>query len=113
MVLPPSSSRPTRPHSLPETLSAGIGGMSPIPRARAKRLTFLAPAKIFTHTVNMNTLAGNNLSLGEKVVHVAYGCGCVRTFHVERNHMPRTQCATHGDKQTSFTEEHLKRRSAA
>lgn len=49
----------------------------------------------------------------EKVVHVAYGCGCVRTFHVERNHMPRTQCATHGDAQRAFTEEYLPKVQAA
>lgn len=60
----------------------------------------------------MNTLDGKVLTLLEKVIHVAYSCGCVRTFHVERNHMPRTKCATHGSDQISFTEERVPRQAA-
>jgi hypothetical protein len=60
----------------------------------------------------MNTLNAKVLTLLEKVVHVAYECGCVRTFHVERNHLPRVQCATHGKPQISFTEEQVPRKAA-
>jgi hypothetical protein len=60
----------------------------------------------------MNTRKGKVISLHEKVVHVAFACGCVRTFHVERNHMPRTRCATHGDAQVSFTEEQVLKAAA-
>lgn len=40
----------------------------------------------------------------EKVIHVAFGCGCVRTFHVEHQ-ATEMRCIAHGDPQISFTEE--------
>lgn len=66
----------------------------------------------FTDSVNMNTLVANFLASMERVVHVAYGCGCLRTFHVERNHTPRTRCETHDSEQISFTEELVPRQAA-
>lgn len=49
-----------------------------------------------------------NKDTHEKVIHVAYGCGCVQTFHVKR-FTPDMRCATHGDHQLSFTEEWVNR----
>ena len=52
----------------------------------------------------MYTVTDKVLSLIEKVVHVAYGCGCVRTFHVEHQ-TPEMKCDKHDSAQISFTEE--------
>lgn len=62
--------------------------------------------KTFTQTVNMCTLVDKTFTPTEKVVHVAYGCGCVRTFHVEHR-LPDHLCSQHGDRQLSFTEEEV------
>lgn len=60
----------------------------------------------------MTALAAKILSMHEKVVHVAFGCGCVRTFHVE--HQTTThRCVTHGDPMISFTEEYQLKVKAA
>lgn len=70
--------------------------------------------KVFTETVNMITHDVKNSVEYERLVHVAYACGCVRTFHVEHNVVPDPQCAAHGDRYVCSTEESLpKERSAA
>lgn len=64
----------------------------------------------------MTTLNEKVFPTSEKVLHVAYTCGCVRSFHVEREPMDpfATRCYTHGDGWTSFTEEYQPtQRSAA
>lgn len=48
----------------------------------------------------------------EKVVHVAYRCGCVRSFHV-KHQRPEVRCPKHGDAQLSFTEERVPQKAAA
>jgi hypothetical protein len=53
----------------------------------------------------MNTVSGKVLPLYETVTHVAFGCGCVRTFHVEHPADPVARCAEHGDTIISTTEE--------
>lgn len=52
----------------------------------------------------MTALDGKVLPMHEKVIHIAFGCGCVRTFHVERQ-MTSQRCMQHGDAMISFTEE--------
>jgi len=53
----------------------------------------------------MNTLTDKVLPMYEKVIHIAFGCGCVRSFHVEHQ-MTTQRCITHGDPMISFTEEY-------
>lgn len=61
----------------------------------------------------MKPLNGKKVTEVEKVIHVAYGCGCVRTFHV-KHQSSDTRCLIHGDPQISFTEEYQpKNRTAA
>lgn len=60
----------------------------------------------------MNTLNAKTLPEYVKVIHVAFGCGCVRTFHVEHQ-SKETRCVSHGDPQISFTEEYRPRGQAA
>lgn len=42
----------------------------------------------------------------EKVVHMAFACGCVRSFRVERQ-MTAQRCPVHGDHMVSSTEEQV------
>ena len=53
----------------------------------------------------------HNLAACEKVVHIAYDCSCVRTFHVERE-VPAHVCPKHGKGQITFTVEYLKPKAA-
>ena len=69
-------------------------------------------AIFFTDTVNMNTLTGKVIPLFEKVIHVAFGCGCVQTFHVEHQ-VVMNRCPCHGDGPISSTEELVPRSQAA
>ena len=46
----------------------------------------------------------------EKVTHIAFGCGCVRTFHV-KHQMPAQRCPKHGDCMVSTTEEVVRKQS--
>ena len=57
----------------------------------------------------MNTESAKVLPMYEKVMHVAFGCGYVRTFHVEHPADPVAQCKDHGDHIISTTEELQKR----
>ena len=66
---------------------------------------------IFTHTVNMNTLDDKVLPSYEKVIHIAFGCGCVQTFHPEQ--MTAQRCLSHGDHMISSTVEYQKKAEAA
>jgi hypothetical protein len=59
----------------------------------------------------MNTLTGKVLPMYEKVVHIAFGCGCVRTFHV-KHQMTAQRCPVHGDVMISSTEEYQERELA-
>jgi hypothetical protein len=62
----------------------------------------------------MNTVTGNVLPICEIVTHVAFGCGCVRTFHADHPADPVARCQTHGDTIISTTKELVpKQRSAA
>jgi hypothetical protein len=56
----------------------------------------------------MNTLNAK-VKLMEKVIHIAFGCGCVRTFHVEQEHPDVVACPEHGDMILSSTEEYRER----
>lgn len=58
------------------------------------------------------TMEKKVVTMFEKVVHVAYGCGCVRTFHV-KSFTPRVKCPVHHSEQISFTEEYHQRPVAA
>lgn len=60
----------------------------------------------------MNTMTAKVIPMFEKVVHVAFGCGCVQTFHV-KHQMTTNRCLLHGDPMTSFTEELQPKRVAA
>lgn len=51
----------------------------------------------------MNAQNGKVLPKYETVIHIAFGCGCVRTFHVEQ--LTLVACPEHGDYITSTTEE--------
>ncbi len=51
----------------------------------------------------MNTLTDKVLPAYEKVLHIAFGCGCVRSFHVKQ--MTDQNCLIHGDSMVSSTEE--------
>ena len=59
----------------------------------------------------MNTVTDNFLAAYEKVIYIAFGCGCVQTYRDEQ--MAEQRCATHGDAMVSSNQEYLKRRSAA
>lgn len=61
----------------------------------------------------MNTANGNVLTMYETVTHVAFGCGCVRTFHVDHPADTGDRCKEHGDTMVSTTQELVKRQSAA
>jgi hypothetical protein len=62
---------------------------------------------IFTYGVNMSTMTEKVLPLYEKVIHIAFGCGCVRTFLPHQ--MTAQQCPVHGDRMISSTEEFQKK----
>lgn len=51
-------------------------------------------------------------SLYDKVIHIAYGCGCVESRHVEQSSTD-SQCDAHGDPMISFTEELVLRKPQA
>ena len=51
----------------------------------------------------MCTLTDKVLPAEEKVTHIAFGCACVRTFHVEQ--LLLVTCPLHGDPIVSTTEE--------
>lgn len=51
----------------------------------------------------MNTFIDKVLPVYEKVVHIAFGCACVRSFHVEQ--LTMVNCPIHGDPMISSTEE--------
>ncbi len=62
----------------------------------------------------MNTLPGNVFPMSvkrdkiaeyTKVTHVAFGCGCVRTFHVEHPAEAAIRCEKHGDHVVSTNQE--------
>jgi hypothetical protein len=59
----------------------------------------------------MNTLTDEVLPVFEKVVHIAFGCACVRTFHVEQ--LTLVRCPIHGDPIVSSTEELVEKTQAA
>lgn len=59
---------------------------------------------VFTENVKMFTVDDKKMTLYEKVIHVAFACGCVRTFHVEHQ-ATGTRCDKHGDHMISTTEE--------
>lgn len=59
----------------------------------------------------MNTLTDKVLPAYEKVVHIAFGCACVRTFHVEQ--LTLVKCPIHGDPIVSSTEEWVPKPAAA
>ena len=61
----------------------------------------------------MNTPNGKVLPMFEKVTHVAFGCGCVQTFHVEHKASPISRCEQHGDGIISTTEELVRKQVAA
>ena len=71
----------------------------------------LDTAKTFTYCVNMNTLTDKVLPAYEKVLHIAFGCGCVRSFRVKQ--MTDQTCLIHGDRMVSSTEELVPRSAAA
>jgi hypothetical protein len=60
----------------------------------------------------MNAPSVKVVPLFEKVIHVAFGCGCVQTFHVERQ-VVMNRCPCHGDGPVSTTEESVPRLKAA
>ena len=60
----------------------------------------------------MNTLNGNVVPMYEKVIHVAFGCGCVHSFHVKRHDIFQ-KCPEHGDWMLSSTEEIREKVAAA
>lgn len=66
---------------------------------------------MFTQTVNMNTQNGKVLPRYEKVIHIAFGCGCVRTFDTEQ--LTMVACPDHGDYIISTTEEMVRKPVAA
>jgi hypothetical protein len=66
----------------------------------------LANQSAFTENVKMFTVADKKMTFTEKVIHIAFACGCVRTFHVEHQ-ATETRCAEHGDRMISTTEEVL------
>jgi hypothetical protein len=51
----------------------------------------------------MNTLNAKPLPEYETMLHIAFGCGCVQTFHVEQ--LTLVECPIHGDRILSTTEE--------
>lgn len=59
----------------------------------------------------MDTLNAKVIPMYEKVVHIAFGCACVRTFHVEQ--LTLVACPTHGDPVVSTTEELVRKPQAA
>jgi len=59
----------------------------------------------------MNTLLGKVLPLYEKVIYIAFGCGCVQTFHAKQ--MAAQRCPIHGDSMVSSTEEYQEKVAAA
>lgn len=59
----------------------------------------------------MNTLDAKVLPVYEKVVHIAFGCACVRSFHVEQ--LTLVKCPIHGDPIVASTEEWLPKRQVA
>lgn len=97
----------------PEPLIRGNRGTIRRSKPPAGQLTLLDPAEIFTDTVNMILVSGENVTLFngfdsfEKVLvtHVAYACGCVRTFRAEEIFTEAT-CKEHGDPVLSTTQEY-------
>ena len=61
----------------------------------------------------MNTLDDKKITEVEKVTHIAFGCGCVKTFHVEHPAEAYMRCVDHGDHMISSTQEYQPKRSAA
>ena len=59
----------------------------------------------------MSTLNGNVLPMYERVIHIAFGCACVRTFNV--GELTMNKCPTHGDRMISTTEELVPKKVAA
>lgn len=60
----------------------------------------------------MNTLIDNILPMYERVIHIAFGCGCVQSFAPDQVSM--IKCPVHGDGMLSTTEELVpKQRSVA
>lgn len=51
----------------------------------------------------MNTLTDKVFPMYEKVIHIAFGCGCVQTFSPDQ--MTAQRCDLHGDHMISSTEE--------
>jgi hypothetical protein len=59
----------------------------------------------------MNTLAEKVLPMYEKVIHIAFGCGCVQSFHAKQ--LTLVKCPIHGDHILSTTEEWVPKAQAA
>jgi len=74
-------------------------------------MNILATDETFTYSVNMNTLNAKFFTDFEKVIHIAFGCGCVQTFEPEQ--MTAQSCPTHGDHMISSTEEYREKPTQA
>jgi len=59
----------------------------------------------------MNTVTEKISPMYDQVIHIAFGCACVRTFHVEQPTFIR--CPVHGDSIISTTTEYLEKPVAA
>lgn len=59
----------------------------------------------------MNTLNEKTFTPMEKVIHIAFGCGCVQSFLPEQ--MTAQSCSQHGDQMISSTEEYREKVKAA
>ena len=60
--------------------------------------------------MNMNTLTEKIFTSYEKVIYIAFGCGCVQSFRP--NQMTAQRCPQHGDHMVSSTEELVRVESA-
>jgi len=64
----------------------------------------LVNRNFLSDNVNMTTAQENLFTLYEKVRHVAFRCGCVRTF--KEHEGGAAQCPRHHSPYTSITEEY-------
>ena len=59
----------------------------------------------------MNTLNEKTFTPTEKVIHIAFGCGCVQSYSPEQ--MTAQRCPDHGDHMISSKVEQVQKRVAA
>jgi hypothetical protein len=59
----------------------------------------------------MNTLTDKILPVYEKVIHIAFGCGCVQSYRPKQ--MTSQRCPIHGDTMVSSNQEYQEKAAVA